>query len=177
MAEKEPEKSAADQPEPQAKKGKGRLIIIIAVVIFLLGGAGGGFYYWRSTSVAAAENAKNKKSQSKSETPIEKDEADKKAAKKGASAADALENAIPDDQEVKKIIELPPFIVNLADTEQSRYLRMTISLGVNESEKSGDDNIGRHRNKMLPVICIALFVVLPAIMHQKYSNCRDAKIF
>jgi flagellar FliL protein len=158
MAEKESEKSAGDNSQPEAKKGKGRMIIIIVVVVVLLGGAGGGFYYWRSTSVAAAENAKNKKSQSKSETgeskpPVEKDESDKKSAKK---TADALENAIPDDQEVKKIVELPPFIVNLADTEQSRYLRMTISLGVSEAEKAGEKSdplfMARVRNAMLAVV-------------------------
>ena len=38
-----------------------------------------------------------------------------------------------EEGEVKEVIELQPFIVNLADKNEARYLRMTISLGIGES--------------------------------------------
>lgn len=137
-------------------------IIIIAVILILAGG--GGFYYWRSKSVATDENGevseKNGKSSSekkskakKSADDSEEEEENSEKSKKTSS----LKSALPDDADVKSVIELPPFIVNLADTENSRYLRMSVSLGVGgegggESEKPDQLFMTRVRNAMLAVL-------------------------
>ena len=150
--------------EPAKKSGK-KLIIIAILAIVLLGAAGGGFYYWRASSVAAAENTEKngKKPRSKKEAEPAKDEeakadksdkTDKSAEKSGEP--DSLKDALPDDAEVTNIIELQPFIINLADTEQARYLRMTVSLGIggakDSKEKPDQLFMTRVRNAMLAVL-------------------------
>jgi flagellar protein FliL len=147
MSENETEDQTTESTEPvvvKKKKGK-KLIIIALVVVVLIGAGGGGFFYWRKASAAALEN------QAKKDT--EKAQPEQKAEKK---ADDALGNALPDDSDVKKIVELPPFIVNLADSEQARYLRMTISLGVNGGEAANEKPdqlfMTRVRNAILAVV-------------------------
>lgn len=144
--------------EVTEKKGKSKLLIIILAVV-LLGGAGGGFYYWRASSAAAEEGSaeeKSEKSKGKkdSKKAEEEEEPEKESAK--SSGKSSIKNAIPDDEDVKHIIELPPFIVNLADSEQARYLRMSVSLGVGgegeESEKPDPLFMTRVRNAMLAVL-------------------------
>ena len=134
-------------------------IIIIAVILILAGG--GGFYYWRSKSAAADENGevseKSGKSSSDKKSKAKKsaddpEEEDTEKSKKSNS----LKAALPNDEDVKKVIELPPFIVNLADTDNARYLRMTVSLGVG-GEEGGEEKpdqlfMTRVRNAMLAVL-------------------------
>lgn len=137
-------------------------LIIIAVVLLII--AGGGYFYWQSRADAAedeeatestaeeSEKSSEKKSKSKKQTEEEPEE-DEPVSKKSSS----LKSALPKDEDVKKVIELPPFIVNLADTDNARYLRMTVSLGVGgeeggESEKPDQLFMTRVRNAMLAVL-------------------------
>lgn len=158
--------TANEQSTENAPKGGKKKLIIIGFLILVLAGSGGGFYYWRTVSAANAATEepekKGKKSQTKkgsedeSETDAGKD-GEKKDEKKDTAANpdDPLSNAIPDDSEVKKIIEIQPFIVNLADSEQARYLRMTVSLGVGGEEKEEKADpifTTRVRNAMLAVL-------------------------
>lgn len=137
-------------------------LIIIALVLVLAGG-GGGFYYWKSSHAVdenaeteespAAEKKEEKKTKKKKAPEPEEDEEEAEAPKKPGS----LKSALPKDEEVKKVIELPPFIVNLADTDNARYLRMTVSLGVGgeeggEEEKPDQLFMTRVRNAMLAVL-------------------------
>ncbi|MFM9904715.1 MAG: flagellar basal body-associated protein FliL [Pyrinomonadaceae bacterium] len=157
MSENEQEIISAEEATPnEGKKKRGKKLIIIIAIVFLLAGAGGGgFYYWRASRMVAAETASKKANDKKSHADKETDDpngqADPKAAPK---ASDPLQNALPNDEEVKKIIELPSFIVNLADTEQARYLRMTVSLGIDGevSEKPDQLFMTRVRNAMLAVL-------------------------
>jgi flagellar protein FliL len=166
----EPEKATT---EAAPKKGGKKLIIIIALVVVLLGGAGGGFFYWRSSTAAAAENpekdakaskkAKEKKA-ADDEEAIEEDKADKSGEKSEKSDANtekkpsvnSLKASLPEDENVKQVIELQPFIVNLADAEDARYLRLTVSLGVGgeegKAEKPDTLFTTRVRNAMLAVL-------------------------
>ncbi|CAN5432138.1 N/A [soil metagenome] len=148
--------AAGEAPDAAKKKGGMKFIIIIALVLVIAGVGAGGFFYMRSSSAAAtAETAKktDKKSASKKDSEDTTDSEDTKTTKK---PGDRLQNALPKDADVKKIIELPPFIVNLADTEQARYLRMTVSLGIDEVEASGEKPdqlfLTRVRNAMLAVL-------------------------
>jgi flagellar protein FliL len=151
------EDGAGGAPKRSFKK-----IIIILVVLILIGG--GGYYYWRTKSAAADETAetsedesssteKKSKSKKSSDDSEETAEDEKKPSKK-SSKSDA-----PSDEDVKHVIELPPFIVNLADSENARYLRMTVSLGIGgeegdggESEKPDQVFMTRVRNAMLAVL-------------------------
>ena len=150
MSETENATTPVGTAEPAKKKGGSKMLIIIILVVILLGGGGGGFYYWRTVAAAAAEND-TEKPKSKKETAGTKGKTSKKSSKSDS------ENEAPDDSAVKKIIELQPFIVNLADTESARYLRLTVTLGVGgesggESEKPDQLFVTRVRNAMLAVL-------------------------
>ncbi len=110
----------ADAAEEVPKKKSKKLLLIIIVAVVLLGGGGGGFYFWKiKGSAEPAEHA---------------------AKKNTKPAGEAHAEGEADEDGVKEVIELQPFIVNLADPNESRYLRMTISLGVGESE-SGEEKV------------------------------------
>ena len=152
MSETENTTTPAGKAEPAKKKGNRKMLIIIVLVVVLLGG-GGGFYYWRTT-VAAAAAAENETEKTKSKKGTET--ADSKGKKSKKSSKSDSEDDAPDDSAVKKIIELQPFIVNLADTESARYLRLTVSLGVGGesggTEKPDQLFVTRVRNAMLAVL-------------------------
>lgn len=138
---------------PPAKKSKIKIIILAFVLLLIVGGGGGGGYYFWSKSGAAKEETdeKGKKSKDSKDSEETEEEADSNA----AAPSESLKSALPEDGDVKRIIEIQPFIVNLADTEQSRYLRMTVSLGVGgeeESEKPDQLFLTRVRNAMLAVL-------------------------
>ena len=151
MSDTENETKSSIAAEP-AKKGGSKMLIIIVLVVVLLGG-GGGFYYWRSSAAAAGEEKGTDKAKSKKEKETSDDT---ETSSKKSSKNDPVGDALPDDSDVKKVIELQPFIVNLADTEQARYLRLTVSLGVSgeggESEKPDQLFVTRIRNAMLAVL-------------------------
>jgi flagellar FliL protein len=126
----------AIQAAPEKKKGR-KLLIVIAMLVVLLAGGGAGFYFSR---VRAAPQTPAKGAGDK------KDQAGDKHGK--------TENAESRDAEVTQVIELQPFIVNLADKNESRYLRMTISLGVAEDGEHKVDPLftTRIRNAILATI-------------------------
>jgi flagellar FliL protein len=152
MSEIEKETAAAGTAAP-AKKGGKKIIVIALLAVLLLAGGGGAFYFWKIAGVEAAASETAKKPEKKSKKDAADDgEADKPSKKKG----DAVDSAIPEDEDVKHVVEIPPFIVNLADTEQARYLRMTVSLGIGGegggSEKPEALFMTRVRNAMLAVL-------------------------
>jgi flagellar FliL protein len=133
MADETPNPNTeALQAAPEKKKSK-KLLIIVLLVLLLAGG--GGFYYLRGRAVSQALAAKAL--------------VDKKAADHGKT--DSPEGR---EGEVTQVIELQPFIVNLADKNESRYLRMTISLGVAEDGEHKVDPLftTRIRNAILATI-------------------------
>jgi flagellar FliL protein len=113
MAEETTNPNADTIQEAPEKKKRKKLVFMIALLVVLLGGGGAGFYYWRArTSTQAQAKALADR---KSQTGEEQGKA---------------HNAEGAESGVTQVIELQPFIVNLADKNESRYLRMTISLGV-----------------------------------------------
>lgn len=111
MADEINEQNAGETQVAPAKKKSRKKLIMIALIVILLGGGGGGFYYWRVRAASTALAAKE-------------------AAGKKDHSGDENVKAEGEDAGVNQVIELQPFIVNLADKNESRYLRMTISLGV-----------------------------------------------
>lgn len=151
--EKETVVTSPDTPVEKKKSGK-KFILIAVVLILLLGGGGAGFYFWRIAGTQAAEGPEKKAGEKKTSNKKAEAESDPENEPKASKKSGAVDGAIPEDEDVKQIVELPPFIVNLADSEQARYLRMTVSLGVagEESEKPDQLFITRVRNAMLAVL-------------------------
>ncbi|MCW5960213.1 MAG: flagellar basal body-associated FliL family protein [Pyrinomonadaceae bacterium] len=155
MSEQSQETTETISTPAEPKKSKMMLIIIIAVV--LLAGGGAGYFFLGSKAGAdEADSSSDKVKKPKDvladeEAAVDEEPSDSRTSK----SAKRLRSAIPDDEDVKNIIELQPFIVNLADTEQARYLRMSVSLGVGgegESEKPDQLFITRVRNAMLAIM-------------------------
>jgi len=115
----------SNEQAPPKRRFK-KLIVLVLFLLFLGGAAGGGFYFWKTRTAAAA----------------------------GTEQAEATEHKEA-ETEVKAIVDLPPFIVNLADNESARYLRMTVSLGVGGDEKAEKPDpvfSTKARNAILAVI-------------------------
>jgi flagellar FliL protein len=125
----------AVQAAPEKKKSK-KLLMMIALVVVLLAGGGAGFYYSRVRAPSQAA----KGTTDKNERPDDH--------------SGKTEHAEDGEAEVTQVIELQPFIVNLADKNESRYLRMTISLGVAEEGEHKVDPLftTRVRNAILATI-------------------------
>jgi flagellar protein FliL len=164
-------------PAPQAegsapKKGSKKMLIIILLVL-LLGGAAGGFFYFKQVKAAEAETeegSKDKKGKkSKKANEEEKEETghkkskkehgeeggEEEKAKKEHGEEGSVEIELPDDTEVKEVFELQPFIINLADQDEARYLRLSVSVGLGESEGEHKPDMlftTRIRNAMLTVL-------------------------
>jgi flagellar FliL protein len=158
---------AASTEEGNVKKKKPLLLIIVAVVVLAVGG-GGAFLFLKRGNAAEAEAAekdkKPEKGKKKAQDDDEEDEEEEAAPEEQATTGKDGKPAkskfsvkkldLPDDKDVKKIIELQPFVVNLADKEDSRYLRMSVSLGIGETKEEKPDPIlmTRVRNAMLAVL-------------------------
>jgi flagellar protein FliL len=153
MSNTSAENSNSKETAP-AKKSKKMLIIIVAVL--LLGG-GGGYYFLR---VRGADSGKAKDKNAQKKNKAEDTNSDTANAEKGGKDADAgsnkklLEMSLPEDSDVKQVIELQPFIVNLADDNEPRYLRMTVSVGLAEAGEAKPDPLftTKIRNAMLAVL-------------------------
>ena len=176
-----PEEAAEAISTSSPKKKRKLIFLVLPLILIVILAAGGGAYFYFRSSAASGEkaktskSAKDKKKSSKAEAEEDSESAENgeqenadgdKKAKKGDKAADgdkppasdsSLHAALPEDGEVKRVIELQPFIVNLADNEHVRYLRMTVSLGVGEGEGGESEKpdalfITRVRNAMLAVL-------------------------
>jgi flagellar FliL protein len=124
MADENIEEQAAEDAAP--KKSKKLLFIILIAVVLMAGGAGG-FFYWRHRVAKQREAA--------------------------AANAEKKEKHEGGEEDVAEVIELLPFIVNLADREEPKYLRMTVSLGISEaSEKPDPLFTTKIRNAILAVV-------------------------
>lgn len=159
------EAAAPETAKGDAPKKKGMLIPIIIVAVVLIAGGGGGAYWYFAKSKAEAkteeggEKTATAKGKSKGKAaeeeadPAEEDAPEEEAPpKKGSSVSLRL----PDDSKVKQIIELQPFIVNLADATEARYLRLVVSIGLG-GEEGGEEKPNplyttRIRNAMLAVL-------------------------
>lgn len=140
--------------ETEAPKGGSKkfLIIIILAVVLLGGGGAGAYFFLFSKSADEKAEGKDKSKKSKAKAAEEEEEEPEDTGGKDNS----LKGAIPKDEDVKEIVELQPFIVNLADEGEARYLRMSVSLGIGGGEggheKPSPLLITRVRNAMLAVL-------------------------
>lgn len=168
MSEEINEIPTAEEAAAPTGGGKKKLILVVLVVLLLVGGGGGAYYFFLRGSAAEgeetaeAEKTDKKSSKKKQIEDEEEEEAEEepKSGKSSTASKNSLKSAIPKDEDVKHIIELQPFIVNLADEDQARYLRLSVSVGVGgeegggESEKADPIFITRVRNAMLAVLSV-----------------------
>lgn len=143
------------EAEATEKKGSKKFLIIIILAVVLLGGGGAGAYFFLF-SAKSAEGSEEAKEKSKKSKAKEAEEENEEPEEKG-DKSNSLKGAIPKDEDVKEIVELQPFIVNLADEGEARYLRLSVSLGIGGGEGAGHEKpspllITRVRNAMLAVL-------------------------
>lgn len=147
----------------QPKKNKTMLIIIAAVVVLAVGGGGAFFFLKRGQAAETAEKGKkgSKEDKGKEKEDEEDEETTEQATgEKGKDGNPAKPKFsiksldLPDDENVKNIIELQPFVVNLADKGEAHYLRMSVSIGIGESKEEKPNQLltTRVRNALLSVL-------------------------
>jgi flagellar FliL protein len=165
---------ASSEESGAQSKSKSKLPLIAGLAVLLLAGGGGGYWFFVVRAKAAAAKSTEEGGKDKAEKKKKADDEEHASADEEESsdepAADEESNAEtahsagkkkkefkftpPDDKEVKHVIELQPFIVNLADREGNYYLRMTLSIGVGESREEKADPLftTRVRNAILAVL-------------------------
>jgi flagellar FliL protein len=161
MADRSNTSEEGPAPAPPAPKKKSKLVLIITLVIALAGAGGGYFFFFRNPAKVKAAGPKGK---NKEVAPAPDDDAsddedddkgkDKDKGKKEKGKAHKPAITLPEDEEVKQVVEIPAFILNLADQEENRFLRLTMSLGIAEEggEKPDLVFLTRVRNAVLSVL-------------------------
>lgn len=161
--------SETETPPAEGEKKKGsKLFLIIGLVLVLAIGGGAGYYFFVMSAGAKGgeEKAeKNKKGKKDKEESDDSNELELKSSKSEddeenddeKSSKDSVKISLPDDEHVKSVIELTPFVVNLADEDEPKYLRMTVSLGIGGDESGGGHEpdqlfLTRVKNAMLSVL-------------------------
>lgn len=157
----------AAEAAPAGKKSKKLPLIIGLVLLLAIGGVVGKIFFFKSADAATKDkeaSSKSKKSKASKESDDEEGDAAKK--KKGGDEEDEESDAsakpsksdvsLPDDSKVKQVVELQPFIVNLADKGEAKYLRLTVNVGIGgeegKAEKPDPLFTTRIRNAMLAVL-------------------------
>jgi flagellar FliL protein len=114
------EETVVEQPkQPEKKSANGILNILLIILLALASSAGGGVLSWYllSKTVAHSEGAGKTGEGKQAE---------------GEHMAEILEKGA--------VVPLEPFVVNLADAEVPRYLRIKISLMVDDKTQVGEVN-------------------------------------
>lgn len=145
--------------ESAPKKGRKLIILALPLLLILLGG--GTFWYFYLSS-SAADNEKSAKAEKNYDEEDSHSDEEKnfseETGKKKSSKKSSHKEALPSDEDVKQIVELQPFVVNLTDPDNDRYLRLTVSVGVGEDDGGhGKPDIlftTRIRNAMLAVLTL-----------------------
>ena len=144
---------AGDAKAP--KKGKGKLLIIlVAVLVLALGGGGAYFFIGRDAGKKAHQAGKD----------------GEHAAEGGEAEADAPAHD-------PAVVALPPFTVNLADKESTRYLRTTVSLLINDAEKAATlSGGGEHKSAGEPArIAMARSAILELLTTKTADELMTAE--
>ena len=136
-----------DKKEIGKKKGMPVKTVGIGLVVGLLIGGGTAFFLKGGDPPPQAEAAAKGASGGKEEVPVTGEEA-----------------VLPEEEGV--IFDLAPFIVNLADAPEIRYLKVTIKLDL-LNEKYAED-----LNKRLPQVRDALLLLLSS---QEFNAIRTAE--
>ena len=126
------EKKTQEQEEPKKKGGFFKILIIVIVAMLI--GAGGGFFAYKMFFAKPA--------------PLPADNTSQTAKKPQAPPV------IPKKNEILPMIDLDPFIINLADRDARRYLKVKMSLEV--SDKKVEDEIKKRMPEIRDIITLLL---------------------
>lgn len=131
---------SAEGAAPGGKRKLKKIIVLFLALLLLGGGGAGGFYFWRMKSAAAAEEGEEASGEKSKKSKSKKGEEEKsnEAGEEESETETADGESESEEENVKHILELQPFIVNLADQDQARYLRLTLSLGLGGEEKESE---------------------------------------
>src|SRR5262245_32062454 len=132
------------EKEPQEKPaGSSKLLIIVTIISAVIALGAGGF---ASYTVFFTKDKKG----SKYNGAAASDHDDKKSRNKKKKGGEG---------QSKSALSLEPFLVNLADTPQNRYARITMKLGLSlppehlDKTAKNDVVIGRLRDGILSILC------------------------
>jgi flagellar FliL protein len=128
----EPEAKADDKGK---KKGGNKLFLIIGVVVLLLG-AGGGYWWFARSAAAGGEHAEGAEGEGAGGAHADAGSHDEEAdAEDGSPAKKKKRKKF---KQPAAMVDLDPFVVNLADPAGNRYVKARISLGVDEAEAAAE---------------------------------------
>lgn len=146
---------AGDAKAP--KKGKGKLLIILVAVLVLALGGGGAAYFF------IGRDAGTKAGQGQG--------TDGEHAGEGEAAEASGEHHDP------AVVALPTFTVNLADKDATRYLRTTVSLVIEDTEKAASlAGAGEHKPAGEPVrIAMARSAILELLTTKTAEELMTAE--
>jgi flagellar FliL protein len=152
---KEPEVAPAESTPP--KKSKSKLFIILALVTAVAVGGAGSFFYFQRVAKAKTETPKKSKHADDADQSDEASDKGKVKGEKGDKAEkekpDSPVATLPADTDVKQVVEIQPFILNLADKDDNRFLRLSLSIGFGEGDEKPDPVfVTRVRNAVLAVL-------------------------
>jgi flagellar FliL protein len=150
------------------KKSKKKLIIIIGISVVLLAvlGAGGffGYKWWmgKKAAAAAGDNATEQKveagahGEAKPDAKAEGGHGGGKDEKKGEGGAGGAE-----------LVSIPPLLVNLAEPQGRRYLKLSLDIEVK------DKSVADELNKNLPKIKDALILLLSSKTYEDLASIEN----
>lgn len=124
--DKAPEESAEGAPPAKSKK---KLIIIIGILVVLLAGLGAGgwfgYKWWMGKKAATADNA--------TEQSADAGHGEKKDEKGGHGEKDGKKDEKASGPEGGgELVSLPPLLVNLAEPQGRRYLKLALDIEVKD---------------------------------------------
>ncbi len=166
MAKKKPDEEPAaeialDGEAP--KKSKKKLIIILGISVLLLAVLGGGGFFgykwWMGKKAAAGgDNATEQKAEAGAhgEKKAEGGAEGEKKGEKGAAAVEASE-----------LVSIPPFLVNLADPQGRRYLKLALDIEV--KDKIAADQL----NKNMPKVKDSLLLLLSSKTYEDLASLEN----
>lgn len=163
-AEKAPaEEVALDGEAP--KKSKKKLFIMIGILVVLLGVLGGGGFFgykwWMAKKAAAtAENATEQAADAGHGEKKDEKGGDKKGAEgeKGAAAGAAAGG---------ELVSIPPLLVNLAEPQGRRYLKLALDIEV--KDKLAADEL----NKNMPKVKDSLLLLLSSKTYEDLGSLEN----
>lgn len=139
--------AATPAPDAAKKKGKGKLLIILVATLVLALGGGGAAYFFMGRGEAAKGKSAKKKADSHGAAAPGGEQGDEHG-----DGAEGGEEGEDGEAHEPAVVALPTFTVNLADTDSPRYLRTTVSLLIQDTEKAATlSGAGDHKPAGEPV--------------------------
>lgn len=156
------EPNGTETTESAPRKGRKLIILALPLILILLGGGAFGYFYLGSSAADDEKTAKAEKNHDDEDSHSDEEDSPEETGKKKSSKKSSVKDTLPSDENVKQVVELQPFVVNLTDPDNDRYLRLTLSVGVGEDEGGGGGHGGkpdvlfttRIRNAMLAVLTL-----------------------